>query len=315
MTLDFLSLEECRGKIENILVITDHFTKYAIAVPTKNQTAITTARVFFDKFVVYYGLPACLHSDQGRNFESRLLKELCQICGIKKSRMMPYHPQGNGCTERFNRTLISMLRTLENDQKGNWKLYVPQLVHVYNCTQHHTTGKAPYLLMFSRQPRLAVDALLDLHSPDEVKSSDHNKYVSDLQDRLKHTYSLVNKAMKTCAAKSRDRYDVRVRGAVPQDGDQVLVKLVGLVGKHKLANKWETDPYTIIDIPKKDMPVYVVQRNSGQGPKRTLHRSMLLPLALPLVDHKVSVLHSIHPVVPGIYRGGNVLQRPHRGWL
>ena len=149
VTLDFLSLEECRGKIENILVITDHFTKYAIAVTTKNQTAITTARVFFDKFVVHYGLPARLHSDQGRNFESRLLKELCQICGIKKSHTTPYHLQGNGCTEIFNKTLISMLRTLENDQKGNWKLYVPQLIHAYNCTQHHTTGKAPYLLMFA----------------------------------------------------------------------------------------------------------------------------------------------------------------------
>ena len=140
VTLDFLSLEECRGKIEIILVITGHFTKYAIAVPTKNQTAITTAYVFFDKFVVHYGLPARLHSDRGRNFESRLLKELCQICGIKKSPTTPYHPQGDGCTERFNRTLTSMLRTLENDQKGNWKLYVPQLVHAYNTASYHWEG-------------------------------------------------------------------------------------------------------------------------------------------------------------------------------
>lgn len=310
VTLDFLGLEECKGKVENVLVITDHFTKYAVAVPTKNQTAQTTARIFFDSFVVHYGLPARIHSDQGRNFESRLLRELCLICGIKKSRTTSYHPQGNGCTERFNRTLISMLRTLETDQKKNWKLYVPQLVHAYNCTQHHTTGKAPYLLMFGRQPRLAVDALLDLHSLGEtVGSADHSVYVNDLQDRLKDMYSLVNEAMKKCAAKSKDRYDLKVRGTVPQVGDQVLVKVVGLVGKHKLANKWETDPYTVISIPIKDMPVYVVQRSTGIGPKRTLHRNMLLPLALPLVDHG-NVLES----APAASRGNRdlpQLRRPH----
>lgn len=284
VTLDYLGLEPCRGKVENVLVITDHFTKYAVAVPTKNQTAKTTARVFFDNFVVNYGLPARLHSDQGRNFESQLLKELLQVCGIRKSRTTPYHPQGNGCTERFNRTLISMLRTLEDEQKKNWKLYIPQLVHAYNCTLHHTTGKSPYLLMFGRQPRIAVDVLLDSHNP-ATENRTYTDYVTELKQRLHHTYGLVTEAMKKCAAKSKGRYDTRVRGAVPEVGDQVLVKLVGLIGKHKLANKWESETYTVIERPGDGMPVYVVQRSTGTGPKRTLHRNMLLPLALPLVDH------------------------------
>ena len=103
---------------------------------------------------------------------------------------------------------------------------------------------------------------------------------------MRQTYSLVNDAMKSSAAKAKQRYDMKVRGAVPEVGDQVLVKLVGLVGKQKLANKWETEPYTVVDIPDKGMPVFVVQRSTGQGPKRTLHRNMLLPLALPLVERR-----------------------------
>ena len=284
VTLDYLGLEECKGKVENVLVITDHFTKYAVAVPTRNQTAKTTARAFFDNLVVHYGLPARVHSDQGRNFESRLLKELLLLCGIKKSRTTSYHPQGNGCTERSNRTLISMLRTLESHHKADLKTYIPQLVHAYNCNKHHTTSRSPYELMFGRQPRLAIDALLDMHDP-ERGSPNYTAYVSDLQKRLQQTYSLVSEAMKKCAAKTKGRYDMKVRGAVPQMGDQVLVKLVGLVGKHELANKWETEPYTVVGIPDENMPVYIVQRSTGKGPRRTLHRNMLLPLALPLMDH------------------------------
>lgn len=92
-----------------------------MAVATKNQTAKTTADVLYHDFIVRYGIPARLHADQGANFESCLIKELCSIVGISKSRTTPYHATGNGMTECFNRTLISMLGTLENDQEKDWK--------------------------------------------------------------------------------------------------------------------------------------------------------------------------------------------------
>ena len=65
--MDFLSLRMSAGGYENILVITEHFSRYAQAIPSKNQTAETTARLLFDNFICHYGFPARLHSDQGRN--------------------------------------------------------------------------------------------------------------------------------------------------------------------------------------------------------------------------------------------------------
>ena len=283
VALDYLTLEDGRGGIVNVLVITDHFSKYAVAIPTTNQTARTTARVFFDAFIVHYGFPTRIHSDQGRNFESRIIKELCAMAGMKKSRTTPYHPMGNGCTERFNRTLISMLRTLEEEQKRNWKRFVPQLVHAYNCTRHHTTGLSPYFLMYGRKPRLAADVLLDLQFPGSGTRC-QTEYAKDLKKRLETTYQVAQEAIKKAASRAKGNYDLRVRGAVPEEGDLVLVRLVGLTGKHKLADKWESEPYRIVKKPDPEMPVYVVHRCDGTGNDRNLHRNMLFPLSLPLSE-------------------------------
>ena len=222
-----------------------------------------------------------LHSDQGRNFESRIIKELCTIAGVKKTRTTPYYPMGKGCTELFNRTLISMLRTLEEGQKRNWKRFMPQLVHAYNCTRHSTTGASPYYLLFGRQPRLAADVLLNLHTPGSGARC-QTEYIKDLQKRLKMTYRVAQYAMKKAASRAKKHYDLRVRGTVPEVWDLVLVKLVGLTGKHKLADKWKSKPYKIIRKPDAGIPVYVVQRCDGSGAERMLHRNMLFPLALPL---------------------------------
>lgn len=93
LCLDFLSLEPDRSGTKDILVITDHFTKFAVAIPTPNQKARTVAKCLWENFMVPYGIPEKLHSDQGPDFESRTIKELCQVAGIHKVRMTPYHPR------------------------------------------------------------------------------------------------------------------------------------------------------------------------------------------------------------------------------
>ena len=82
--MDFLLLEMSAGGYGLILVITDHLTRYAQAIQTKNQSAKTTAIILFDNFVCHYGFPFRLYSDQGRNFEPEVMKELCSIANIDK---------------------------------------------------------------------------------------------------------------------------------------------------------------------------------------------------------------------------------------
>ena len=77
--LDYLSLEPSKGNIENVLVITDHFTRYALAYASKTQTAQATARILWDNFICHYGFPEQFISDQGRNFESDLIKNFAKL--------------------------------------------------------------------------------------------------------------------------------------------------------------------------------------------------------------------------------------------
>ena len=159
--LDFLSLETAVGGYNSILVVTDHFTRYACAYPSRNQEAKTVAKILCEEFVVHYGITERLHSDQGANFQGRVMTHLCKLLGIKKSRTTPYHPQGDGMTERFSKTLISMFKTLDPRNKPRWKEHVASLVHAYNCTQHESTRYSPFYLMFGRTPRLAIGVFLD----------------------------------------------------------------------------------------------------------------------------------------------------------
>ena len=180
--MDFLSLEMSAGGYEHILVITDHLTRYAQAIPSHTQTAKTTAKLLFDNFVCHYGFPARLHSDQG----NEVTKELCTIANVDKSRTTPYHPMGNGMPERFNQTLLNMLGTLEEDKKLDWKTYVPPLVHAYNLTRHESTGFLPHYLLFGRHPRLAVDAFLGIKPGNE--NSYKSNYIFNLRkDWILHT--------------------------------------------------------------------------------------------------------------------------------
>ena len=291
--LDYLSLEKSKGGFEDILVITDHFSRYAQAIPTRNQTAKTTARALFDNFIVHYGFPARIHSDQGQNFESKLIQELCRIARVEKSRTTPYHPMGNGQVERFNQTLLQMLGTLEDYQKSDWKAHVPTLVHAYNATFHDSTGYSPHYLMFGRHPRLAIDAFLGLPT-ESLSSPTQTEYVRKLKERLTFAYRKAQEQSKKAAARNKIKYDMNARNSILEPGDLVLVRNVGIRGKNKLADRWEHEPYLVLEQPNEDIPVYRVQRTDTRSKKtRLLHRNLLLPfMGLPrFEDEAVPLLH------------------------
>ena len=95
--------------IKNIFVIMDHFTHYALAVVTKDQTAKTIGKVLYERFIAVFGMPAKLLSDRGANFTSVLVEELCTVFGMQKCQTTVYHPQCNGQVKHFHQMLFQMI--------------------------------------------------------------------------------------------------------------------------------------------------------------------------------------------------------------
>ena len=273
LAMDFTLIEKSSGGIENILVLTDVFTKYTQAIPTKNQKARTVAEVLVKEWFVRFGVPRRLHSDQGRNFESSLIQALCHIYGITKSRTTPYHPQGNGQCERFNRTLHDRLRTLSDKNKKDWPKYLPELVYVYNVTPHSSTGYAPYYLFFGRDPRLPIDHVLGLN--EEESRGDVNEWVADHHKRLEVAHEIAAKNTNRQVHNRQARHAGKVNDEGLAKGTQVLLRNHQVLGRNKIQDVWGSVIYKVIDRPDPTGNVYVIQSLADPKTRKTVNRSQL----------------------------------------
>lgn len=183
MALDILGpLPETPDKNGYILVVGDYFSKWTEAFPLPNQEAGTIAKVLTDEWVCRFGAPRSIHSDQGRNFESTLFRELCRLLNVHKSRISPYHPQSNGLIEHFNRTLLSMLSSFVDDNQLNWDTLLHCVMLAYRSSVHASTAFTPYKVLFGREIVLPVDVMLNLDTQGHFSSV--SEYVSGLSETL-----------------------------------------------------------------------------------------------------------------------------------
>ncbi|CAC5406228.1 unnamed protein product [Mytilus coruscus] len=124
---------------EYIIVVSDYFTKWTEAYALKEHCAQTVADKLVTEFISRFGTPCRIHTDQGREFESKLFASMCDLLEIEKTRTTPYHPQSDGMVERYNRTLQQILSMFVNENKDDWDSHLPYVTMAYRAL--HTKKK------------------------------------------------------------------------------------------------------------------------------------------------------------------------------
>ena len=270
LSIDYTLLEKSSSGLENVLVMTDVFTKFTQAFPTRNQKAVTVAKTLVKEWFFRFGIPLRIHSDQGRNFESEVVEALCRMYGVKKTRTTPYNPQGNGQCERFNRTMHDLLRTLTPEKKRRWPDHLPELVHAYNVTPHSSTGFAPHYLMFGQEPHLPVDALLGSAKPEEDIGT-VDEWVLAHRERLEQAYKQVGTQLNKLA---KERQEAVVPTAKPLQVGEFVHLRNRVQGRNKIQDAWEADRFVVAE--KISDSVYSVEP-VGSGQAKLVHRKNMRP--------------------------------------
>jgi len=263
LAMDFTFLERSSDGRELVLVLTDAFTKWTVAQPVPDQSARTVLKVLVRDWITKFGAPEQLHSDQGRSFEAEVLRELCDHYGIRKTRTTPYHPAGNGQTERFNRTLHNLLRSLTPAEKRYWPQHLPELVFWYNATPHSTTGHSPYSLLYGREPVLPLD--VEFGVDDTPTSPDDTTAESYLQGHLERLHRLHQAANRNAAPRPSEP---ATRSTHLTVGDQVLLRSHP-AGRNKMQDRYGEERYTVVQVPPDGGGPYVIQSESGVTKRAT----------------------------------------------
>ena len=131
-----------------------------VALPGKKEQTIAKALV--ERVFGIFGPPETLHSDQGPEFENKVVKQLQDVFGYKKTKTTPYRPQGNSVSERMHSTLHAMLSMYSNIAQNNWAEVLPFIQLAHNTSFSSTMHETPFFLMFGRQARLPIDIIFGI---------------------------------------------------------------------------------------------------------------------------------------------------------
>ena len=188
-----------------ILVVTDTFTKFTEAYALRNIEAKTVAKKLVEEWICRYGVMRIIHSDQGRQFESRLFTEVCKILGIRKTRTTAWRPKANGQVERFNRTLGAMLCIYSQEETKYWDKHLPFITSAYRATEHNSTGLTPNLMIFGREVRMPLNLIVKNKNS---KTFSGEEYTQQLAQVFEKAYHAARIRLRKNAVIRKRRYDV-----------------------------------------------------------------------------------------------------------
>ena len=282
-----------KSRARYILVMSDLFTKYAVTETLKDMTAVTVAKAIIDEWIMQFGAPDVIHTDQGSNFNRELMHDIRRIFMIEKMRTTPYHPQGNGQVERFNGVIADTFSKDCAEQPQEWDVYLPYITFVYNTTVHRTIGATPYSMIFGREAQQTRNLFVPKPPGDPRLKLGEN--AEELNECLYEIHRDAQITMGTEQRRQRVYFNRKLHGEAFKEGD-----LVWLFEPHKAKSRkfylpWH-GPFEVLN--RTSEVTYMICKRGNKEKWHKVHFNRLRPYR---GDHEVRHSGRLKNRPPPIY--------------
>jgi transposase InsO family protein len=268
-----------------ILSIIDHFSKFAVAMPTQRQDTATVIDCM-TKFCSQFGIPTRILSDQGRSLISHDFLEWCKAWGIRKATSTSYHPQTQGLCERYNQTIIGILKKYVYECPTTWCERLPMAVYAYNSAVQETIGVTPFEVMTGRKPVSFAETFKSGTEEPGISA-----YVASLRKTMRKIQDIIVPRQQQAREEMADRYNNNAAGDCFEIGDQVLLYNPAVkLGDSKKFHPYYHGPFQITE--KEGVNCRITPLAEGKLKEQWVHQNRLKrsyfkikPLTDVTVDH------------------------------
>ena len=203
-----------------VVLFSEYLTKWVECFPVPSIEASVIARLLVDEIFCRHGAPGTLLSDQGSNFLSSLVSEVCKLLNTKKVNTTAYHPQTNGLVERFNNTLAEAISSFVSSNQQDWDVYIPAIQFAYRTSPRVTTGDSPFYLLYGREPRLPPDVSL---LPATQLSASVNKHRARIVSQIETAQSIAHSNIARAQQLMKLQHDKNSADAPFEVGQRVRI--------------------------------------------------------------------------------------------
>lgn len=254
-----------------VLTLQCDLTKFVEAYPLKSKDTVTVARAFVDRFILRYGVPSEIATDQGTEFISNTMAEICNFLRISHIKATAYHHQSIGSLENSHKTLNSFLRIQMRNYGSSWSSWIPYFCFMYNTSYHCSTRYSPYELVFGKKCNLPNN-LVNSDTVEPLYNAD--SYPLELKFRLQKAQQDARQNLESEKFKRKVIYDRQINPITYEKDDLILLKSES---GNKLQSVYE-GPFSVI---KDDSPNVRISKN---GKECVVHKNRTKPFVREVKD-------------------------------
>lgn len=237
VSMDFITkLPQTKSGHTAIFVVVDRLSKMCKIVPTYNTvTAQEVAKLFHDKVFCSFGMPDEFISDRDSKFTSTFWKALCKLLQVQSKMSTSFHPETDGQTERYNRTIQQVIRTSLTTEYPEWDDHLHLVEFVINNSYQESVKNTPFFLNYGRHPHIPISYLVKRHKHDKIpdprklttKDYDAKEFVQKMQTLISQT----QKAMQSAQARYKHYADMKRTDIDLMEGQMVMLSTKNLTLK------------------------------------------------------------------------------------